>query len=88
MDPKLYHDHYYDQFDYHHNHNVGQEYQKLLYLENAIWWLLSFVLAIVLELYIYKLSISSKVDFFFSLYWNRSFPFEMIWVQFLKIAKI
>ena len=22
MDPKLYHDHYYDQFD--HNHNVGQ----------------------------------------------------------------
>ena len=24
MDPKLYHDHYYDQFEHHHNHNVGQ----------------------------------------------------------------
>ena len=24
MDPKLYHDHYNDQFDHHHNHNVDQ----------------------------------------------------------------
>ena len=24
MDPKLYHDHYYDQFDHHHNQTVDQ----------------------------------------------------------------
>ena len=85
MNPKLYHDHYYDQFDHHHNHYVGHDTTNYFTLRELSDYLYPLFWDLNLNyIFVTFPTGSSKVDMFYN---TGISPFHFQ-VQFLKIAKI